>query len=162
MYFSLTAECGFDQKAANIFVNYFKNFTCKISNGLLVRNRTVTHQDCEGNWWATVSPYGVSYGSPYGDIDELKSDKYTKELRYQLYEHLKDSPDFRYALAGWEVDDFRHFSELDEDIIMLDFDGLVISQDIWEKFGCPKIFIPFRRGYYWRPIGSRSEQLSLI
>ena len=152
MYYSLVAECGNNEKNYQRFAEHFCGLELKLKRGLSTHCRTGSHQDCEGNWWVVVSPYGISYASPFGDVEEFRNDEITKEVSFYLYEKLKTSPDFRYAIAGWEVDDFRYFSELDGDIIHFDFNGLVISQDIWQQFERPNIFLPFREGYYWRPI----------
>lgn len=73
------------------------------------------------------------------------------EMGLPLYERLRTAPPFRYAWVGVEVDDFRTFDELDDDIVRLDFSGLVLADAVWRALGESDHFVPFARGYRWRP-----------
>jgi hypothetical protein len=52
------------------------------------------------------------------------------ELGMLLYKHLRIAPPFRYALVGVEVDEFRTYSELIEDLPNLSIPGLVLAKKI--------------------------------
>jgi len=73
------------------------------------------------------------------------------EIALALYDRLRTAPPYRYALIGVEVDEFRRFGELDDDVVKLDFNGLVLADTVWERLGSPGIFVPFVPGYHWRP-----------
>ena len=73
------------------------------------------------------------------------------ELARVLYRHLRGAPPYRFALVGVEVDGFRLFDELDDDVVTLDFSGLVLSDDVWRGLGASSVFVPFEPGYVWRP-----------
>jgi hypothetical protein len=73
------------------------------------------------------------------------------EIGHLLYERLRSATGYRYALAGIETSEFRYFSELDEDLAVLAFAGLVISDEIWQRIGRADVFTPFSPGYVWRP-----------
>lgn len=145
--FELSAECGSEQEAADAFAAHFENFRCVHSDASQSFCSTGTHQDSDGNWWACVVPSGLSRN---GIRDEVEAGLMT-EIGHLLCEHLRTAPPYRYALVGMESEDFRYFSELDDDLINLPFQGLVISHGIWEGLGRPAIFVPFEPGYVWRP-----------
>ena len=94
-----------------------------------------------------IFPDGVSRRGVRNEADE----KQMTAVAEVLYERLRSAPPFRYAIIGVEVDNFRDFSELDSDMVNLDFSGLVISDAVWKHLGSPSIFIPFEIGYRWRP-----------
>ena len=73
------------------------------------------------------------------------------KIAFALYEHLHSAPEFRFALVGVEVDEFRRFTELDNDVVTLDFSGLVLCEAVWRHLGSPSVFVPFTPGYRWRP-----------
>lgn len=87
--------------------------------------------DVEGNWWCKVIPKGT-----------VASD---------LYRSLKYAPDYRYAIAGLEVDKFRTYSELLQETDLKPFDGLVLSEATWKAIKAPEGFVAFAPGYVWRP-----------
>ena len=97
--------------------------------------------------WCVVMPDGVSMGGIQSPEDQEELD----ELAVLLLEHLRTAPSFRYALVGVEVDSFREYEEIDRDLVNLDFNGLVISTDIWRRLGQPPMFKPFDKGHVWRP-----------
>ena len=68
-----------------------------------------------------------------------------------LYERLRTAPRYRYALVGVEVDGFRYFDELDDDVVNHDYNGLVLAEEVWKHLGSPDVFVPFEPGYRWRP-----------
>jgi len=92
---------------------------------------TVIKQDIEDNWWVIV----------------MSKD------RWGLYDSLRNISFFRYALVGLEVDEFRTYSELREDLPSLDIPGLVISSNFENPIGY-KYFSP---GYIWRPLEDGSH-----
>ena len=90
------------------------------------------------------------------------------ECGLALYRKLLDAPPFRYALAGLEVDDFRFWKELQEDIDVLPdgkrkflyvFNGLVLRKDCWRELGEPIDFLPFGANCVWRPYEGEAEGL---
>jgi hypothetical protein len=52
------------------------------------------------------------------------------ELGIFLYHTLRLAPSFRYALVGVEVDEFRTYSELTEDLSKLSLPGLVLAKEL--------------------------------
>lgn len=73
------------------------------------------------------------------------------ELGILLYQSLRFAPPFRYALVGVEVDEFRTYSELIEDLFDLHIPGLVLSEVFKERVGESSAFRSFSRGYIWQP-----------
>jgi len=73
------------------------------------------------------------------------------EIAVLLLDILRTAPPFRFAGVGVEVESFREFSELDQDLIDLDFNGVVISEAIWRNLGLPSVFVPFSEGFRWKP-----------
>ncbi len=70
-----------------------------------------------------------------------------------MYQHLRSANDFRYALVGVEVDEFRYYHELlDMDSLTdIPFNGLVVSEEIYEYLNQPPGFVPFKPKYFWKP-----------
>ena len=73
------------------------------------------------------------------------------EIGFALYERLRSAPPYRAAMVGVEVHGFGSFEEVDDDLVRLDYSGLVIADSIWRRLRSPDIFVPFAPGYRWRP-----------
>jgi hypothetical protein len=145
--FSLSAECGGEQIAAEQFSQYFDGFSWFLSNGHQSRCRTVVFQDIEGNWWCQVCPSGISEVG----IERSDTAYQMTELGILLYQRLKSASSFRYALVGMEVDEFRTYSELLLEAPVPNFPGLVLAEMVWRSLGASTIFRPFSTGYVWQP-----------
>lgn len=144
--FQLSVECGEREKAEQV-ASHFDSAILELRDGTTSVCGAGIHQDIEGGWWAIVCPSGVSRSG----VSDSNAARQLSEVGSLLYEKLRTAPPFRYAIAGVESEDFRLFSELDSDLIRLSFDGLVIAREIWEKLGCPSIYVPFGTQYFWRP-----------
>jgi hypothetical protein len=145
--FSLSAECGVEQFAAEQFAKHFDGISWVRSNGHSFQCRTAIFQDSEANWWCQVIPSGISeVGIEASDIAYQMT-----ELGISLYQQLQSAPFFRYALVGLEVDEFRTYSELIAEPSVLDFPGLVLAETVWRSLGEPSTFRPFSSGYVWQP-----------
>ena len=148
--FSLSAECGSDESSAKELANYFGAIRANIwilSNGSIHICRTDTFQDIENNWWCRVYPDNVSEVG----IDSPESAYLMTELGLSFYEALKFDSRFRYALVGVEVDEFRTYSELIEDLPNLSIPGLVLSTSLKQEVETLRVFQPFSDGYVWQP-----------
>ncbi|GAX42427.1 hypothetical protein NIES4075_34280 [Tolypothrix sp. NIES-4075] len=144
--FSLSAECG-GKTAAEEFSHHFDKVYWVLSNGCQSQCRAEIFQDIEENWWCRVSPSGISETK----IETPESAYLMTELGILLYQHLRSSPPFRYALVGVEVDEFRTYDELLQDSSTLTFPGLVLAEMVWQMIGLPQTFRPFSPGYVWKP-----------
>jgi hypothetical protein len=144
--FSLSAECGPKKEAADIVAAHFDGWVIARADASRFPCLTHTFQDGEA-WWVMVCFNGISTSGIRHDQDEQEM----TELSVGLYERLRSAPPFRFALVGIEVDSFRSFNELDNNVVELDFSGLVVSEAVWEHLGSPGIFVPFAAGYRWRP-----------
>jgi hypothetical protein len=144
--FSLSAECGPQQEAAQAVCQHFEGLIVTISDGSSYPCEVSTFRD-EENWWACIFPDGVTR-TGIGSQEERRQ---LTEIGFALYERLRSAPAFRYALVGVEACEFRYFKELDDDVVTLDFNGLVLSEWVWQRLGSPSIFVPFSPGYRWRP-----------
>jgi hypothetical protein len=131
----LAIECR-DFASATQVSNYFSVWVAT-HTGILIRSLTKVkgHQDSENNYWITIYH---------------KYDLAPPNLAY-LYDALQVSKlDYRYALAGIEVDEFRTYSELIEDLPTIDIPGLVISSKLIKKANKNSYKI-FSEGYFWQP-----------
>jgi hypothetical protein len=144
--FSLSAECGAEQIAAEQFAQYFDGLSWLLSNGTQSQCHTAVFQDIEGNWWCQARPTGISeVGIDRSDIAYQMT-----ELGILLYQRLQSAPPFRYALAGVEVDEFRTYSELISEATVPSFPGLVLAETVWRSLGASTLFRPFSSGYVWQ------------
>lgn len=144
--FSLSAECGPEKVEAEAVARHFDGMIVTIDDGSTFACKAGPYHDGEG-WWACVCPDKVSRSGIRNEQDARQM----TEIGFALYDRLRTAPPYRYALVGVEVDEFRRFSELDDDVVKLDFNGLVLADNVWQRLGSPGIFVPFAPGYRWRP-----------
>ncbi|PSF36823.1 hypothetical protein C7H19_12720 [Aphanothece hegewaldii CCALA 016] len=145
--FSLSAECGSVSLDAEKFSQYFDQISFVLSNGTRSQCYANIFQDLEENWWCRVCCEQISEIG----INTPETAYLMTELGILLYQHLQSAPDFRYALVGVEVDEFRTYSELIEDSSILSFPGLVLAETIWNEMNKPSAFRTFSLGYVWKP-----------
>jgi len=144
--FSLSAECGTQKKAAESVAAHFHGITCTLADGSCFLCGADIFHDGEG-WWARVCLDGVSSSG----IRHAQDAREMTEIGFALYARLRGAPPFRFAMVGVEVDGFRYFRELDDDVVTCDFNGLVLADSLWQQLGSSSIFVPFAPGYRWRP-----------
>ncbi|GBE92367.1 hypothetical protein [Nostoc cycadae] len=145
--FSLSAECGSDESTAHKLAQHFMGQILILSNGSSCLFQVDTFQDIESNWWCRVYPNNISEVG----INSPESAYLMTDLGILLYQKLRTAPAFRYALVGVEVDEFRTYSELIEDLPNLSVPGLVLSQIIEREVEILPIFRQFSFGYIWQP-----------
>lgn len=156
--FSLSAECGSDESSAKEFAQYFGEIRgyqwvlINRSTYVFRTCRTDIFQDIENNWWCRVYPERV-YSDNVSEVGiySPESAYLMTELGLLFYEALKFNSSFRYALVGVEVDEFRTYSELIEDLPNLSIPGLVLSTALAEEVETLPGFQPFSSGYVWQP-----------
>ena len=148
-YFELEIECGEDELSAGLFVQQFDGVEVVFPDGLKAVLFAITHIDSEGHQCVSVGSKNIMCGG--GNDPNLTKRQYTSEAGRQLYERLRGvSGSFRFALVGWEVDQAFTYNQLVVENWNDDgLPGLVVSKEIWLKFGCPSYFVPFKEGYYW-------------
>jgi len=145
--FSLSAECGSDELKAKLFAQYFEGVTWTLSNGGQCQCRTASFQDIDENWWCRVCPNNISEIG----IESPESAYLMTELGILFYQHLRFAPEFRYALVGVEVDEFRTYSELLEDFSELSIPGLVLAIEVGQEMELSSAYRSFSPGYVWLP-----------
>jgi hypothetical protein len=145
--FSLSAECGSDKNKANQFAQHFQGIIWLLSNSRYCQCRSDTFQDVEENWWCRVSPNNISEVG----INSPENAYLMTELGILFYQTLRFAPVFRYALVGVEVDEFRTYSELIEDLPNLSIPGLVLAKTMAQKLEILTVFRPFNNNYIWQP-----------
>jgi hypothetical protein len=159
MLFGLQIECG-QESAARAMAAHFLGVALVLPDGLALRCESSAWRDVEGNWWVSAAPPGASAsGIPGRDVPELRKADRMTQIGFLLYDSLRAAPDFRYALAGVEASEFRYFSELNMDLVDLDFPGLVLCDAIWAQLNRAEVFQPFRPGYVWRPYQGETQDL---
>jgi hypothetical protein len=145
--FSLSAECGSEDQNVNKFAQYFDGLVLTFANHRQCKCRAEAFQDIEENWWCRVLPSNISEIG----IDSPESAYSMTELGILMYQSLKFAPTFRYALVGVEVDEFRTYSELIEDLPNLAISGLVLAKSIPQELEILPSFQPFSPNYVWQP-----------
>ena len=145
--FSLSAECGSDESNVNKFAQHFEGIEWMLSNNRQCLCRTDTFQDMDRNWWCLVYPNNISEVG----IDSPESAYVMIELGILFYLNLRFAPCFRYALVGVEVDEFRTYSELMEDLSKLSIPGLVLAKELTHGLEILPVFRPFSPSYRWQP-----------
>ena len=145
--FSLSIECGQSRESAERVAAHFGELTLTLSENTSSQCTATVFQDMDEGWWCRVCPRSVSQiGIEAPDAAYLMT-----ELGILLFQQLRTSPAFRYALVGVEVDEFRTYSELLAESSTLSFPGLVLSEDTWKAMTSPSTFRPFTQAYVWQP-----------
>lgn len=145
--FGLSAECGSEESNVNKFAQHFEGREWMLSNDRKCLCRTDTFQDLEQNWWCRVYPNNVSEVG----IDSPESAYVMTELGILLYQTLRFVSGFRYALVGVEVDEFRTYSELIDDLSNLSCPGLVLAKELTHGLETLPVFRSFSSSYVWQP-----------
>jgi hypothetical protein len=128
--FELAVECGEDRDAAEEFAAFFDGKRKRLTDG-------------GGPWWVRVVPSGMGQS---GILPQ--NERRSEELSAWLYALLRKAPDFRIALVGVEVEEFRTVDHLQgpDDLVP----GMVVSRAIWLDMHMPRM-AEFRDGYLWSP-----------
>jgi len=152
---SVGVECGPNEQAARAVAAHFHGYLIVMSSGhqLECGAGAGDKPDGEGNWWAAVFP-GISAPGP----PELRKAERISEVGRALYRRLEGAPAFRWAIFGAEAHDWRDYSELDQQCLA-NFDGLVVSEEIWARLGSPSECVLFRPGYMWKPYAGETQDL---
>lgn len=160
VYYYLAVACS-DQAAADAISAYFQGVSLVIPPDLSVNCDAFTIQDWVGAWWSTVRPYGASINAFDRDgkpEPNLVTPEQRSEIGRALYDLLRTSPAFSYARYGAEaLDDFfdvySTYNRIlrDPKLIVNGWEGLVISESLWEQTGFAISYEPFRPGYFWAP-----------
>jgi hypothetical protein len=143
--FSLAAECG-TETAATAFAEHFADQNGSRAGDRPFQATPSLFQDLDDNWWCRVVPNGLSQIG----IDAPDAAYQMTELGIALYQRLRTAPDFRYAIVGVEVDEFRTYDELRQELSLAGFKGLVLNAAIgqtWHEMNLR----PFSPGYVWLP-----------
>ncbi|MFX0072039.1 MAG: tetratricopeptide repeat protein [Candidatus Hermodarchaeota archaeon] len=156
VYYFLVVECGPNEESSLIVYEYFKDKILTLSDGSKVPLMGSSIQDETNNWWVNILPERVSYGSPMGSNYRLV-DYFTGEITRELYSLLKNAPPFRYALAGFEIEFFILFKELEECVEDGCYEGLILSKQVWKDFGRNQLFKQFSKNYMWHPFSELSN-----
>lgn len=154
-YYQLVIESGSAQQSAEALVRYFYQLPYLKSIPLSLNLK----QDLEKNWWCVVTCENL----PLEPINNDEKNQHMTEIGFLFYNSLHHAPDFRYALIGIDVAEFRTYSQLlkedfvklidDESVIIPEriFRGLVISEKTLAKIKGSEFFLPFKDKYFWRP-----------
>ena len=152
-HFTLSAECGAERAGAERFRQHFDGWQIALPTGSPIRCAgALDPQDYQGNWWADAIPEGLRYPDGLRDAKGQREEAMIR-IGAALYDRLRTAPLFRYAIVGWEVEQFRTYDELlrEEAAELPRLRGLTVNEDIWSKLGRPPIFTNFSSGYVWVP-----------
>jgi hypothetical protein len=146
--FELAVECGEDRDAAEEFAAFFDGKRKRLTDGFVSSISTspeasVWQEPGGGPWWVRVVPSGMGQS---GILPQ--NERRSEECSAWLYALLRKAPDFRIALVGVEVEEFRTVDHLEgpDDLVP----GMVVSRAIWLDMHMPRM-AEFRDGYLWSP-----------
>ena len=130
--FSLSAECGHNKHDADAVAKHFDRYTAVLEDGS--RYSCSSHvSEIEGAWWAVCCPDGVSRKG----VNSVDDERVMTAVGLALYDHLQTAPSHRYALVGVEVDGFREYDEIDNDVIELHISLSPEPENRWYRLGRP-------------------------
>lgn len=145
--FSLSAECGLEQKNAERFSAHFPGQMVRRDGTVHPLRRKVLRSGQNG-FWCVVEPGGVS---TRGIHCEREQEDFL-ELAQHLLELLKTAPAYRYAMVGVGAQQFREFNELEGSLSGAGTEGLVVSEAVCQMLGMNPAWVPFAAGYFWHPL----------
>ncbi len=161
--FSFDVECGATKEAALTIGRHFEGWRAVVPEADIISTaRTAVWQDKEANWWCSVMASGVGIGSPTND--DIESDIHILAVVLQLYERLKFSPEFRYAISGFEVTPFDTYNEMlsMKGSSHKPFEGLVLATQLWKELEQPNGYVPFSEGFVWFPMKKSPSEMSTL
>ena len=150
-----------DEEIANKCVSHFNQKELSLASGMVLKCKTNILKTNSNLYCIFIEPDGVSVTSKSSPI--IKDSSQLDEIAYHMYESLKNISGFSCAIAGWEVADMFipdvHGGYEDMLILPNEFDvsnmewwnGLVISEDLWESINKNSLYESFCAGYVWRP-----------
>jgi hypothetical protein len=118
-------------------------------------DRPITDTDIKGGWFVTVCPSEVT-GSGISDVTEAQR---ADEFANVFYGLLKNVSSYRFAAVGVEVAGIRSYEDVVKELGEKHnfWPGMVISEELWKGGGSPDLFVPFHKGYRWRPFESEVD-----
>lgn len=100
---------------------------------------------------------GMGYGAPGPepglDPRSLTADEVT-QAGHALYDLLSGFWGYRAAVVGWDPESLVDVEDLEADVQNGDppgYDGLVLADDLCERWGLGPEWVPFSDGYRWLP-----------
>jgi hypothetical protein len=157
LLFGLSAECGSDKQGAELFEAHFHGFSFELITGKTSVCYTEISQDAELNWWTDIIPNNITWSGGPSSLEDAID---LSEAGLQLYTRLISAPQFRFAIFGLEKFMFKSHSELPSILKVTNngririeayWEGLVLSESIWNEFEKTSFFDPFGIGYRWIP-----------
>jgi hypothetical protein len=149
--FQLVIECDDNESEARRVKSHFEGHSFKSTSGkdFQFKIDEVCQDDELGRWWVSII---VHYQQRYLQITDVDDEPaLLAEAGKKLYERLKSVKGYRFALSGFEIFQFNHIEALTEFLNRPSMRGLVLSEEVFQKFGQPNGFSPFSDGYRWIP-----------
>jgi hypothetical protein len=150
-----------DEEFAKKCVSHFNQKEFSLTSGIVFKCKTDFLKTNSKLFCVFIEPDGVSISPKSGPI--IKDSSQLDEVAYHLYESLKNISGFSCAIVGWEVADM-FIPDIRcgyEDIFILPnefnisnkewWNGLVISEVLWEAINNNSLYEQFCAGYVWRP-----------
>lgn len=149
IFFELWAECK-DEQGIAALVHHFKGF-----KPVLLSRREITFsvdiaEEPPGIYAMVVYSRDLSNLGVRTFQDSME----TTEVGLQLYYHLKNGPDFRYARVAWDAE--NNTSLALPDFVKTNHSGekrfaieCVVDNEVYKQLGKPRNCYPFREGYWW-------------
>jgi hypothetical protein len=162
------------EEFARAFVEHFDKTLFPVPHAGLVEPRLGVEKNDSG-WEVAVLPYvetpSGSHGGPWhlnghGGATTSAEVEDIDACALVLYDRLRRIFNYRFALTGFEVGDWRSVGELVDDLSPgglyeehrrgghRGFEGLVVSQNLYEAAESPPGFVGFSAGYLWVPFTS--------
>ncbi|AFY80417.1 hypothetical protein [Oscillatoria acuminata] len=135
------------------YPRHFERRKWLLSSPYKSRYQTDIFQDMEENWWCRVCANNLSEVG----ITTPESAYMMTDLGILFYQILRLTASFRYALVGVEVDEFRTYSELMEDLPEWSIPGLVLAQNLTEGLETMPGFKLFNSTHIWQPYEGESS-----
>jgi hypothetical protein len=162
----MTVNCP-SEATAHAFADHFDRREFAVPNAGAVE-LLVAVEHVESGWECPIIPY---VWETHGGVPrKVLLNKETEDIdacAKVLYERLGRLYNYRFALTGFEVGDWRSAGALVDDLSpgglyeeqhikqkLKNWNGLVISEALWETANMPDGFVPFgaqASGYFWVP-----------
>jgi hypothetical protein len=152
LYFNAMVDCGRDEGSCLHIARIFDGLQISFGSDVTTHCSSRAYQAEGGTWRVNIQPMGASNGSCIpGDVprDELLCNSGRYGIAIAIYDKLRTQTGYRYALVGFETQDYETFEDFPPG-----WSGLVMREDLIGHHSKSPRLEPFSHGYLWTPIFS--------
>jgi hypothetical protein len=149
LVYEFAMECGTSDESVEALLASLRGLAPRSTTALVYEWNERRYRGYDGNSWVSLRPRGPAEVRPQ-NIDDRDISGVTDQIAAVVCQH-----EFRFAMAGVEVELLRDFAELQAEqanFFESPVTAWLLTPDIWQVVGCPSGFTDLGR-YKYRPYG---------